>query len=206
LIWREKCSISFQTQFSGERAMPSDNFPESKSAKSEESAESSTCSTTNTAEPADLQKDWKFYCGLALLALSFLSPLLALLIPILALPPAASAMAAGFCLVGAPEICALIAIALLGKPTWNYLVTALKSKLKFPALSQKVSKTRYFAGLALNIGSIIPLYVAGYFPDLLPAQNGRLYVLISGELAFVVSFFILGGQFWEKFKALFVYD
>lgn len=115
-------------------------------------------------------------------------------------------MAAGFCLVGAPEICALIAIALLGKPTWNYLVTALKSKLKFPALSQKVSKTRYYAGLALNIGSIIPLYVAGYFPDLLPTQNGRLYVLISGELAFVLSFFILGGQFWEKFKALFVYD
>lgn len=155
-------------------------------------------------DSVELKKDWKFYLGITLLAISILTPILVLVIPFLGLPAGLAALIAGACLVGVPEICALIAIALLGKETWNYLVSKLKEKL--PALPTRVSKSRYYLGLTLNIGSLIPLYIAGYFPDILPPQPGRLYVMIAGDLVFVASFFILGGQFWEKFKSLFVYE
>lgn len=153
----------------------------------------------------ELKKDWKLYCGVVLLAASLLFPLAALAVPFLGLSPGMAAMLAGFCVIGAPELCALVAVALLGKETWNFLVAKLKSHagVLFPT---RVSKTRYYTGLAINILSIIPLYMAGYLPDLLPAEPGRLYILIAGDFAFVASFFILGGQFWEKFKQLFVYE
>jgi hypothetical protein len=153
----------------------------------------------------ELEKDWKFYAGVGLLGLSFLTPLMTIFIPLLKLPPAISALVAGFCIVGAPEICGLVAIALLGKKTWDFLVSKLKKRLGF-IFPSRVSRFRYYFGLALNIGSIIPLYLAGYLPSLLPSGSARLYTLISGELIFVASFFVLGGQFWEKFKQLFIYE
>lgn len=155
-------------------------------------------------EELELKKDWKFYLGIALLALSLLAPLLALVVPFLGLAPGLAALVAGVCLVGIPEICALIAIALLGKQTWNFLVSKLKKHI--PLFPDRVSKFRYYLGLSLNLASIIPLYMAGYFPDLLPPQPTRLYILIGADLLFVASFFILGGQFWEKCKRLFVYE
>lgn len=152
----------------------------------------------------DLKKDWKFYLGVLLLAISIFAPLLALVVPFIGLSAGFAALIAGACLIGIPEVCALIAIALLGKETWNYLVSKLKKHL--PAFPVRVSRFRYYLGLTLNIGSLIPLYIAGYFPDILPPHPGRLYLMIAGDLVFVASFFILGGQFWEKFKSLFVYE
>jgi len=55
------------------------------------------------------------------------------------------------------------------------------------------------------LASPIPLYLNGYSPDLLP-KEGRHYILMAGDLAFVLSFFILGGGFWEKIKALFRWE
>jgi len=57
------------------------------------------------------------------------------------------------------------------------------------------------------IVSVLPLYFNAYFPQILPDESKHKYfLLISADLAFVISFFILGGEFWGKFKRLFTWE
>jgi hypothetical protein len=46
-----------------------------------------------------------------------------------------------------------------------------------------------------------------YAPDLVPgyAEN-RITLNLTADFLFIVSLFVLGGDFWEKFRALFIYD
>ena len=72
------------------------------------------------------------------------------------------------------------------------------------APSKTVSQTRYRIGL---IFFCVPL-IAGW---LLPYVNEYIYLLgdtpvmyyIIGDIIFFSSFFILGGDFWDKFSGLF---
>lgn len=137
------------------------------------------------------------------LILSFLVPILGFIFPFLGLPTALAATLTGVFTVGIPEVMIILAVLFLGKETFNYYKNKLfKKRKKAP---KKVSKLRYYFGLIIFLASPIPLYLNGYSPDLLP-DAGRHYILMIGDLAFVLSFFILGGGFWEKIKALFRYD
>ncbi|QVL56708.1 MAG: transporter suffix domain-containing protein [Simkaniaceae bacterium] len=149
-----------------------------------------------------LKKDWKYYLGMTFLILSFLIPAIGFIFPFLGLPTALAAALLGVFTVGIPEVMILLAVLLLGKETFNYYKNKI-FKRKYPP--KPVSKFRYYFGLVIFLASPIPLYMNGYSPDLLP-EGGRHYILIAGDLAFVLSFFILGGGFWEKIKALFRWE
>ena len=70
-----------------------------------------------------------------------------------------------------------------------------------------VGRTRYTIGLVLFVITFVPNYVMGYAPQLLPdASPFRLYINIASDTLFVVSLFVLGGDFWDKLRALFIYD
>ncbi len=44
-------------------------------------------------------------------------------------------------------------------------------------------------------------------PDLIPGhKENRLVMNLIADFLFVASFFILGGDFWDKFRALFIYE
>jgi len=63
------------------------------------------------------------------MALAVLLPILALLVPLLGLPVAQSALLAGGLVAGAPEVLCLLAVALLGKENFNLLRFSAKSAL-----------------------------------------------------------------------------
>ena len=44
------------------------------------------------------------------------------------------------------------------------------------------------------------------FLTLMPGSDARIYVLAATDLAFVVSVFLMGGEFWEKVRRIFVYE
>lgn len=70
-----------------------------------------------------------------------------------------------------------------------------------------MSKVRYYFGLAIMILSVVPLYLNAYWPEVMPEKvYAKNAILISADLIFVISFFILGANFWEKFKGLFIWD
>ena len=54
---------------------------------------------------------------------------------------------------------------------------------------------------------IIPTYIMAYMPQWLPDHSAqRLYVNLAADFLFLTSLFVLGGDFWDKLRALFVYD
>ncbi|MCP5504300.1 MAG: transporter suffix domain-containing protein [Chlamydiales bacterium] len=152
---------------------------------------------------APFKKDWKYYLGMTFLVLSFLIPAIGFVFPFLGLPTTLAATLVGIFTVGIPEVMIILAVLCLGKETFNYYKQKIFKKRK--GQSKPVSKFRYYFGLVIFLASPIPLYMNGYSPDLLP-NEGRHYILMAGDFAFVLSFFILGGGFWEKIKALFRWD
>lgn len=149
----------------------------------------------------------KIYLGIALLLLSWLIPFAGLAVATLNLPVAVKGAIIALLTVGLPEVVAIAAIALLGKEAFEFITGKFIAFASYFAPRGSVSKTRYIMGLVLFCVTIIPTYIMGYAPHLLPdASPWRLYVSIAADLLFIVSLFVLGGDFWDKMRALFIYE
>lgn len=156
--------------------------------------------------PPGLVRDWRFYTGMAALIVSLVMPAFAFLVPLLELPAAQSVVIVGLLIAGGPEIIGLIGIALLGRNAFQYFTYQAKRAFRSAVLATRVSKKRYYIGLSINMMSWIPLYLFGYFQTWLPSGDARIYILASAGLCFILSMFIMGGEFWEKFRRLFIWE
>jgi hypothetical protein len=107
---------------------------------------------------------------------------------------------------GVPEVLCIVAVGLLGQETFQYLTHKAKSAFRRALVDTPASKARYYLGLAIMLVSWIPAYLYAYFPAALPGGNMRIYILAGMDLAFVASIFLMGGEFWEKVRRIFVYD
>jgi len=161
---------------------------------------------TDAAKPPTLKRDWRFYCGMAAIVLSIILPLSALAVPMLGLPTTQSALLAGALVAGAPEVLVILAAALLGKDTFQYFVHKIKGMLRSALPDRPASKLRYYTGLAVILLSWIPAYVCAYAPSVMPGGNARITTLAVMDLAFVASVVLMGGEFWEKVRRIFVYE
>jgi hypothetical protein len=155
----------------------------------------------------NMQKKFRFYLGLVCLVLSFVLPLFGFLVAQMNWSIALKTIIIGLLTVGGPELFAILAVILLGKETFIYLKDkffALLKRLRPPA---PVSRIRYKIGLLMFLIPLIPTYIMGYAPHWLPDQSSRrLYVNIAADFIFLFSLFVLGGDFWDKLRALFVYE
>lgn len=150
---------------------------------------------------------FRFYLGVALLVLSFIIPLSSVWIIGSSMPAGFKAVLVGLVTVGGPEVIGIAAIALLGKECFERIVAMAKSLLKRLAPSGSVSKLRYKIGLAICLLSFLPNYAFAYFPDFVSCDSPyRIYIAAGSDIAFIVSLFILGGDFWDKLRALFIYE
>ncbi|MCA9804011.1 MAG: hypothetical protein KC777_18710 [Cyanobacteria bacterium HKST-UBA02] len=150
---------------------------------------------------------WRLYSGIALIVLSLLMPLFSVWIIASALPAWLKASLVGLVSVGGPEILAFVAVAVLGKEAFELIMGRVLGLLKRMAPSGSVSKFRYRLGLLLMILTFLPSYVVAYSPAWLPDTSpARLYVCLSADVLFVISLFVLGGDFWDKLRALFIYE
>jgi hypothetical protein len=157
-------------------------------------------------QPPTLERGWRFYAGLTALVLSCLLPLSAILVPMLGLPVAQSTVLAGVLVAGAPEVLCILAVALLGKETFQYFIHRAKSALRRALVDRPASKARYYLGLTIILVSWIPSYVYAYFPGVMPGGDTRIYILAGMDLAFIAAVFLMGGEFWEKVRRIFIYE
>lgn len=66
---------------------------------------------------------------------------------------------------------------------------------------------RYYIGLTMLLAPVVSFWVASYVPQFLAFYTEHsLSTNLTGDLVFLASFFVLGGEFWEKIRALFVYE
>ena len=150
-----------------------------------------------------VQVGWRFYLGAAIFVAAFAAWLLV---------PAASA--AGWSasklasLTGgifiANKLGLLAAIAVMGKPGFNHLKRLLMGVFRKIGPPQQVSRSRYLLGLILFMVPVLMTWIAPYAPTLLGTAG--VYGFLESralEVLLLVAFFLLGGEFWDKFSALF---
>jgi F0F1-type ATP synthase membrane subunit a len=155
------------------------------------------------------EKDWKYYLGLSLFIYSFIPICTVELLFLLPFSTSAKASAA-LVYVGSGEIAFLSAVALLGKPFVDMLKARIKGFFirKKPVLPpEPIGKTRHLIGVTLFFVSFLPYpIVVGILIFGNPMGRDLHYLvaaLLTGDVIFIISLFVLGGEFWERLKKLF---
>jgi hypothetical protein len=150
---------------------------------------------------------WRYRTGITLIAIGWICPLFIPFVTKSALSTEWKTALSGFLLVVGPEVLSVMAIAILGKDGFNFLKGKVFALLRRAAPTAKVSRTRYRAGLAIWVLLFIYGSFVWYAPHLVPGYSEhRIALNLSADFLFIASLFVLGGDFWEKFRALFIYD
>jgi len=69
-----------------------------------------------------------------------------------------------------------------------------------------VGRTRYRAGLVMFTAPILLGWFGPYLHHYLPGFDTHpMRWHVGGDVVFVASFFVLGGEFWDKLRGLFVH-
>ena len=133
------------------------------------------------------------------------------------------AAAVGALVVGG-EIASLASIVFLGKEGF----IAIKNKIIGSARStytQPVGRSRHRIGIALLLTSVVTTYLMMIYAwdafaiavaegpaapvwGLNIAQQGELvfYLFLIGEISFLVSLYVLGADWWGRFRRIFVWE
>jgi hypothetical protein len=147
----------------------------------------------------------RFRLGVVLFVAGWLCPLFIPLVAASGLTPEWKTAISGALLIGVPEILSLVSIAVLGRDGFNELKRKAFAVFKRHALPRTVGRVRYRIGLVLFLLPAPIGYVISYAPGLLPFGPEHLVNLqLAADGLFIVSLFVLGGDFWDKIRALFV--
>lgn len=151
---------------------------------------------------------WRFKLGIVLFVLSIIIPVIGIPLTVSFLELSTTMMTSltgGMLLAG--EVLGLLAVAVMGKPGYNYIKIRFFSFLKQYAPPQRVGRSRYTIGLAMFCIPILFGWVSVYTSNYIPGfSENPLPYAIAGDLLFLASLVVLGGDFWDKIRALFVYD
>jgi hypothetical protein len=163
---------------------------------------------TNTAatKPEAPRAGWRLRLGLVVLVIGFLSPLLIPLVTASGLPTQWKAVISGALALGIPEVFSLIAVAIMGKSGFNYIKAHFLRFLKKYGPPDVVSRTRHRVGLLMFMFPILFGWLGAYISHRIPGyETHRIAVNLAGDLMFIASLFVLGGNFWDKVRALFIH-
>lgn len=135
----------------------------------------------------------------------FLSPLFIPLVVASDLSTTIKSVLSGLLALGIPEIFMIIAVAILGKSGFAFLKSSIFSWFKKHGPPDTVSLIRYRIGLIMFSIPLILAIVQPYVEDHIQfMEQYRLYFIISGDIILFVSLFVLGGDFWDKLRGLFL--
>jgi hypothetical protein len=151
----------------------------------------------------DMPAGWRFKVGIALIALMALAWLLIPIEGALGMSAATiGATTAGVAI--ANKIILLVAIAVMGKAGFQALKAKLFHKLTPPA---EVSSMRYRIGLVMFCFPFLQGLLETWASHIAPQfVANRLWMDIVMDVMLIASLFVLGGNFWDKLRALFVAD
>jgi len=159
--------------------------------------------TTTVVKPPS---GWRFGIGMILFVLGLICPVFIPLITVTDLPGKWKAAISGLLALGIPELLWMSAVAVLGKAGFNYLKGRLFSLFKKVAPPDVVSRTRYLFGLVMFLLPVLFGWLVPYAPHLVPGYGAHRFALnLVGDLLLISSLFVLGGDFWDKLRALFIH-
>jgi hypothetical protein len=153
-----------------------------------------------------MSADTRLKLGIALLVLGLVIPAGTLFVIATDWPTSVKTVVSGILLFG-PEIMTAVAVALMGKENFDRIGEWGKGRLKALKPAGDVSRPRHVIGLVLLVGSVLFTWIASYVPSLMPEEYAsRVAVNLGLDLIFGASLFVLGGDFWDKLRALFLHE
>ena len=175
----------------------------------------------STEKPAaDFTRTWRYKVGLTMIIVGNAGILFALII----LP----FLGAGAGIVGAVvlggEIVSLASIAFLGKEGFKAIKSKAFAFVK-AEYTARVGRTRHYIGIALLCINVLTAYIMMLYAwdafglttaeSPMPAiwgldfsQQGSLvlWLFLVGEISFLVAIYVLGADWWGKFRRIFVWE
>lgn len=149
----------------------------------------------------------RLYLGGIVFVIGFMSPLFIPLVTNSDLSVEWKTGISGFLAFGIPEIFIVIAISIMGKQGYEFLKSKFIRFIKPLAPKDRVSLTRYRIGLIMFSLPIFFGWIAPYLSNLYPLLkniNYSYYIIV--DIIFFASFFVLGGEFWDRLSGLFKYN
>ena len=136
----------------------------------------------------------------------FLTPLLIPIVTSSDLSTGWKTVLSGLLALGIPELLMIIAAAVAGKEGFSFIKSKIFGLLKKHGPPDTVSKTRYRIGLVLFVIPILAGWLLPYFTHLIPSyEENKNLISVVGDVVLITSLFVLGGDFWDKLKSLFIY-
>jgi hypothetical protein len=159
------------------------------------------------ANADQIEPGWRFYNGIVLFVLGLLSPLFIPLVTATALPTGWKTALSGLLMLGIPELLWVAAAAIMGKAGFNYIKGKFWGFFKKMAPPDEVSVVRYRVGLVMFSLPILFGWIGPYGLQWIPRyESYRLPVNLVGDILLITSFFVLGGDFWDKIRGLFIHN
>jgi hypothetical protein len=144
--------------------------------------------------------------GIALLVLGLVMPVGTLFVARTDWPVGVKSLVGGLLLFGL-ELMVIPAVALMGKENYHRIVERVTRALKVIKPAGNVGRSRYQTGLWLFAVPVLYAWIASYVPSWLPeGYAARVWANLGLDLCLLASLFVLGGDFWDKLRALFVYE
>ena len=179
----------------------------------------STPEYTLKDQVADFSQTWRYKLGLGLIIIGNGGIVLGMLLGLAGV----GAATVGVLMVGG-EIVSLASIVFLGKEGFkaikNKVVVFAKTSYTTP-----VGRTRHYIGIALLLTNVVTTYVMMIYAwDAFAAaaaegpaaavwgldieQQGSLvlWLFMIGELSFLFAIYVLGADWWGKFRRIFVWE
>jgi hypothetical protein len=108
-----------------------------------------------------------------------------------------------------PKLLLVAIIFLMGKSGFVYLKSLcfkyIVSVVAPLAPPRQVSRRRYRIGLIMFVLPMIEAWLVPYLEDVFPDWAANRPIEWIWDVMFVASLFVLGGDFWDKVRALFIY-
>ena len=105
----------------------------------------------------------------------------------------------------ANKLLLLAVIGVMGKSAFQQLKRMVSGYVSGLAPEAAVGPARYRIGLVMFCLPLVSAWLEPYVDALAPGLRPNLWQFqLLGDVMFVASFFVLGGNFWAKIRALFV--
>lgn len=165
--------------------------------------------TDQSLQPAAQVSRTRLITGGVLFIGGFLSPLLIPLVTRSDLPMQWKAVLSTGLVAGLPEIGMVLAVAVLGKQGFTQLKNKLFALLHRHTKPAAITAGRYRIGLVMFCLPLLVGWLTPYLSRFLPSvsmETGSLVPVILLDLVFAASLLVLGEDFWEKLRRLFIFE
>jgi hypothetical protein len=150
---------------------------------------------------------WRFKLGVIILAFGLFGP--PIILPVILSMDISTAKSTSIsgAIVVLSDLLVLASAAIMGKDGYTYLKARFMGYWRSYGPPQTVGKVRYNVGFTMLCVSVLLGWITPYASIWFKGYVGNeISVAIAGDVLLLISLFMLGGDFWDKLRALLKHD